>query len=203
MTNNIDQTEQGSAEESQQVEAARNGDRAAFNWLVLRHQAHIYNRCLYLLRDPDSAADASQEAFLSAFVGMPNFKGGYFRAWLTRIATNACIDMLRARGKARKRTQSLDLEIKGAAPLQIADPNPMSDPLKAVLYEEAAAAIGRGLESLVPATRRVLLLVGVRDLSYRKAADLATGGNTTALKSRIHHGRVLLRSYLKQQDMAS
>ena len=49
-----------------------------------------------MLFDPDEAADATQEAFLSAYKAMSRFKGEGFRTWMLRIATNACLDILRS-----------------------------------------------------------------------------------------------------------
>src|SRR6476646_2886974 len=93
-------------DEERQLEAARHGDLDAFNWLVLRYQTRVYNLCYRMLSDPDAAADATQEAFLSAYKAMGRFKGGQFRSWILRIASNACLDMLRS--QKRRPTQSLD-----------------------------------------------------------------------------------------------
>src|SRR3954469_8720073 len=84
-------------EEQRYIDAARRGDLAAFNWLVLRYQARVFNLCLRMLSDPDAAADATQDTFLSAYKAIDRFKGGQFRAWLLRIASNACLDALRSR----------------------------------------------------------------------------------------------------------
>ena len=86
-----DAGEQSGAEE-RNIEAARRGDLAAFNWLVLRYQTRVYNLCYRMLSDPDEAADATQEAFISAYKAIGRFKGGNFRAWVLRIASNACLD---------------------------------------------------------------------------------------------------------------
>src|SRR6266508_6874306 len=84
-------------EEERQLDAARRGDLAAFNWLVLRYQTRVYNLCYRMLSDPDEAADATQEAFLSAYRAIGRFQGGQFRSWVLRIASNACLDILRSR----------------------------------------------------------------------------------------------------------
>src|SRR5215210_4669857 len=94
------------AEEASYLDAARRGDLAAFNWLVLQYQTRVYNLCYRMLSDPDAAADATQEAFLSAYKAIGRFKGEQFRTWLMRIATNGCLDMLRSR--KRRPTTSLD-----------------------------------------------------------------------------------------------
>src|SRR5213080_3599898 len=116
-----------SGDEERHIEAARRGDLAAFNWLVLRYQARVYNLCYRMLSDPDSAADATQEAFLSAYKAIGRFQGGQFRSWVLRIATNVCLDMLRS--QKRRPTQSLDRspigpEDEDVEPLQVPDLDP-------------------------------------------------------------------------------
>src|SRR5438105_14612596 len=115
-------------DEARRIDAARRGDLAAFNWLVLQHQTRVYNLCLRMLGEPDDASDATQEAFLSAYKAMSRFKGEGFRTWILRIATNACLDMLRSR--KRKAAQPLDScgrpddDEDGANPRTIAAPDP-------------------------------------------------------------------------------
>src|SRR5438045_3337344 len=104
MPHEMDRTD--NSEEERYVDAARRGDLAAFNWLVLRYQTRVYNLCYRMLSDPDEAADAAQETFLSAYKAIGRFKGGHFRAWVLRIASNACLDMLRSR--KRRQASSLD-----------------------------------------------------------------------------------------------
>src|SRR3954470_539393 len=114
-------------DEERQLEAARHGALDAFNWLVLRYQTRVYNLCYRMLSDPDAAADAAQETFISAYRAMPRFQGGQFRAWLMRIASNECLDTLRR--LKRHPVQSLDHAAyddgaEDAEPLQVADFDP-------------------------------------------------------------------------------
>ncbi|HET6261234.1 MAG TPA: sigma-70 family RNA polymerase sigma factor [Chloroflexia bacterium] len=191
-----------SREEARRLDAAREGDLSAFNWLVLRYQTRVYNLCLRMLTDPDAAADATQEAFLSAYKAIGRFKGEQFRTWLFRIATNACLDMLRSR--KRKPTQSLysyshDPEDE-AEPLPIADLDPTIDPESSALRAEVAEAIQRGLDSLPDDQRIALVLVDVQGLSYDEAAAI-TGANLGTIKSRINRGRARMRDYLYESGI--
>ncbi len=79
----------GKVVEESLVAAARAGDTASFNRLVLRHQDAVYTLCYRLTGNAEDAADAAQEAFLSAFRHLADFRGGMFRSWLMRIAANA------------------------------------------------------------------------------------------------------------------
>ena len=83
------------ADEKEWIDRASRGDLNAFNQLVLKYQAMVYNHAYVLLSDGDAAEDAAQEAFLHAFQSMSSFRGGSFRAWLLRITTNASYDLLR------------------------------------------------------------------------------------------------------------
>src|ERR671939_1941395 len=95
-------------EERRLVEAAQRGDVESFNTLVRMYEGRVYNLCYRMMGDADSAADAAQNAFLSAFRNLRGFRGGSFRSWMLRIATNTCYDVLRAR--KRRPTVSLDME---------------------------------------------------------------------------------------------
>src|SRR5690242_3173344 len=106
MSHDVGAADNIDAQEQRYINAARRGDLSAFNWLVLRYQARVYNLCYRMLSDPDAAADATQEAFLSAYKAIGRFQGGQFRSWVLRIATNACLDILRR--QKRHPTQSLD-----------------------------------------------------------------------------------------------
>ena len=197
MSELVDEGESGA--EERRIEAARRGDLAAFNWLVLRYQTRVYNLCYRMLSDPDEAADATQEAFLSAYRAIGRFKGGQFRAWVLRIASNACLDVLRSR--KRRPTQSLDWGAPGpgeedAEPLPIADLDPSVDPETQALNAELAWAIQEGLNTLPPDQRIALVLVDVQGLSYEEAAEV-TGSNLGTVKSRINRARSKMRDYLR------
>ena len=88
------------------IRDAQQGDLNAFNSLVLTHQTVAYNLAYRILGDAAPAADATQEAFLSAFRHLRSYRGGSFRAWVLRIVTNASYDELRR--QKRRPAVSLD-----------------------------------------------------------------------------------------------
>src|SRR5919109_3892354 len=131
-------------EELRLIEAARRGEVESFNALVRLYEGRVYNLCYRMLGDADSAADAAQDAFLSAFRNLRSFRGGSFRSWMLRIATNTCYDVLRAR--KRRPTVSLDTESEeddDGSPLQLADSSETPDDF--ALRRELASAIQHGL----------------------------------------------------------
>ena len=92
------------------------------------YEGRAYNLCYRMLGDTESAADATQDTFLAAFRHLRSFRGGSFRSWLLRIATNTCYDALRAR--KRRPTVSLDIDSddeSAHSPLQIADTAELPD----------------------------------------------------------------------------
>src|SRR5690242_21037931 len=70
-------------------------DRSSFEVLAERHRRELHVHCYRMLASFDEAEDAVQETFLKAWRGRSGFDGAQFRAWLYRIATNVCLDMLR------------------------------------------------------------------------------------------------------------
>lgn len=190
-------------EEQRYIDAARRGDLPAFNWLVLRYQTRVYNLCYRMLSDPDAAADAAQDAFLSAYRAIGRFQGGQFRSWVLRIATNACLDVLRS--QKRRPTQSLDRALTGpddedVEPLQVPDLNPSTDPEASVLSAEVIASIQEALAALPDEQRLAIVLVDVQGLSYEEAATI-TGANLGTIKSRINRARARMRDILRDMGV--
>lgn len=186
-------------EELRLVEAARRGEVESFNVLVRLYEGRVYNLCYRMLGDPESAADAAQDSFLSAFRNLRSFRGGSFRSWMLRIATNACYDMLRAR--KRRPAVSLDAESgdeDDSPPLQIADSGEAPDEF--VLRRELASAIERGLTTLPAEQRVILILSDIQGLAYEEIAQIT---NTTlgTVKSRLSRGRARLRDVLKAGEL--
>jgi RNA polymerase sigma-70 factor (ECF subfamily) len=187
-------------EERRLVERAQRGDVDSFNSLVRAYEGRVYNLCYRMLGDPDSAADAAQDAFLSAFRNLRSFRGGSFRSWILRIATNACYDILRQR--QRRPTISLDSdgasEDDEASPLQIADS--AESPTDFAVRKELAAAIQHGLGALPDEQRVILILSDIEGLAYEEIAQI-TNTNLGTVKSRLSRGRARLRDLLRAGEL--
>ena len=85
------------------VESAKAGDTGAFTALVVRYQRKVYAVALGIVKDPDSAWDVAQEAFVRVHKHLPEFKGdSAFATWLFRIATHLAIDSVRKERKSQK-----------------------------------------------------------------------------------------------------
>jgi RNA polymerase sigma factor (sigma-70 family) len=177
------------------IASARRGDARAFNQLVLLHQGMAYNVAYRILGDPDAAADATQDAFLSAFKAMRQFRGGSFKAWVLRIVTNACYDQLRS--KRRRPADSLDdMPVEDDRLEFLRDP--AEQPGEYVERRQLNQVIQGAILRLPPEQRMVLVLSDVQGLNYQEIAE-ATGLSLGTVKSRLSRGRARLRDYLLQQ----
>ena len=170
------------------VRAAAGGDEDAFAQLVALHEKKVYNLALRMCGDPEDAWDAAQEAFLSAWRGLPSFRGeAGFSTWLYRLTSNAAIDLLR-RNKRQRGEASLDDENLGIDAVDRA-PSPQEQAEAA----ELRGAVTAGLFRLSDAHRQALILREVQGLSYEEiAAALAVDMGT--VKSRISLRKILQES---------
>ncbi len=181
-------------DEANLIAASQKGDTAAFNQLVWAYQERAYNLAYRMLGDPDAAADATQDAFLSAYRAIGGFRGGSFRAWILRIVSNACYDQLRR--QQRRPTASLDALYTVAEEYPVA-PSVGNGPENHVLRRELWEIVGVGLQTLPPDQREAVILRDVQGLDYDEIAQV-TRVSLGTVKSRISRGRVRLRDYLRQ-----
>ncbi len=184
-------------DEADLITAAQKGSVDAFNELVLKYQQQVYNLAWRIIGDPALAADVTQEAFISAYQHIGEFRGGAFKSYLLRIVSNRCYDELRRRRRrptiSFEDFKELDEE---ANPLLInGDEGPEE---KAERYE-MAHLIQRGIEELPFDQRLVLLLSDVEGLSYQEIAgimDIPVG----TVKSRLARARGKLRDFLRERE---
>lgn len=183
-------------EEASLIRAAQRGDLDAFNTLVLTYQEMLFNTALRILGDEDLAADATQEAFLSAFRALNAYRGGSFKAWLLRTVTNACYDELRRR--KRRPSQPLepvtDDENEIESPPWLADPS--ASPEEQLNQAELEHAIQHCLEALSPDFRVVVVLADIDGLDYSEVARIVRVPLGT-IKSRLARARLRLRECLQ------
>ncbi|MBN1450317.1 MAG: sigma-70 family RNA polymerase sigma factor [Anaerolineales bacterium] len=179
------------------IHSAQRGDLEAFNQLVLLYQGFLFRIALNILGDEDTAADATQQAFLSAFRNLRAFRGGSLRSWLSRIVVNACYDELRRISRAKNVPLQIynedDEEMEPTS--WLADPNP--SPEARAETNELLDTIQVCLQALPEHYRLVVQLVDVEGLSYEETAavlDIPTG----TIKSRLARARNFLRTSLQR-----
>lgn len=181
-------------QERRWVDAARNGDQAAFEQLVRLYEKRVFALTLRMCSNREDAAEAAQETFLAVWQGLPNFRGeSSFSTWLYRLASNACVDLLRREGRHRAAAgPSLDDE-ENRTDLPDSTPTPHEQAERQELREQVEA----GLRALSPEHRQVLVLRELHQLSYDEIARVLSLDVGT-VKSRINRGRKRLRNFLVQ-----
>lgn len=182
------------ASEMAWINAAQAGDIEAFNALVLRYQDMAFTIAYRMMGDSQRAADATQDAFLTAYRRLETYMGGNFKAWLMKIVTNTCYDALRYE-KRRPATHLDDLTPDGIDDdLPIPDPTPT--PEQYLQASELQRAIQQCIDALNPDQRVVLVMSDVEGYPYQEIADhLNTQLGT--VKSRLSRARASVRQCLQ------
>ncbi|MCB0035845.1 MAG: RNA polymerase sigma factor, partial [Anaerolineales bacterium] len=180
-------------DESYLIAQAKKNDVTAFNTIVLHYQDLAFTVAYRIMGDPDSAADAAQDAFINAYQKLDSFKGGNFKAWLMRIVTNKCYDMLKS--AKYKRESSLDeiTEENESSRLLVGRAN---RPEATQQQEEMFEAIQNCLDNLPDDQRIVAILCDVEGYDYQTAAEIAEASLGT-IKSRLSRARTKLRDCLR------
>ena len=181
------------------VDAARAGDRSAFDRLARRYERLAFHVARTHTGNTDDALDACQDALLKAWRGLDKFEGdgADFRRWLMRIVINACHDITRR--EARRPRIPLETERDGRSmPLPL--PARGRPPVDVAHSAELGRAIRAAVEGLPPDHRDVVLL-DQAGFDYAEMADIL-GIAIGTVKSRLSRARRTLRRALIQRDDA-
>jgi RNA polymerase sigma-70 factor, ECF subfamily len=184
----------GGASDAELLRLHLAGDQEAFGTLFLRHKDRLWAVALRIVCDPDDAADALQEAMISAFRRADNFRGdSAVTTWLHRIVVNASLDLLRRKASRHSVSWSGD-------PDELAVPDPRADAASGGQASRTDAVdtrldVDAALQALPPPQRAALVLVDM--LGYPVAdAAVILGVSEGTVKSRCARGRVRLLPYL-------
>jgi RNA polymerase sigma-70 factor, ECF subfamily len=171
------------------VQAAMEGDQDAFAELVYTYQDAVYNLCYRLLSERTEAEDASQEAFLRAYLNLRRYDPARsFKTWLLTIASNHCIDRLR-----RRRLKWLSIEDDILPNLSLSSDEP--EPEDVSIMNERREAMQTILGKLNPEYRAAVVLRYWYDYSYNEIADILDT-TESAIKSRLFRARQILSEEL-------
>lgn len=175
------------------IAAARQGDQGAFEELVRLYEKRVLALTRRMCKNPEDAAEAAQEAFFAAWQGLRSFRGdSSFSTWLYRLASNACVDLLRREGKRRAAVSLDDEELNLDIPASL--PGPQEEAERRELREQ----IEEGLRELPPEYRAALVLREIQQLRYDEISQ-ALGVDIGTVKSRISRGRKKLRIFLLER----
>ena len=192
------------ARDSELLERARQGDAAAFDMLIRRHDKHLYRIARGVLSDDHEAEDAVQETYIRAFAGLRNFRGAAsLRTWLTRIVLNEAIR------RRRRRPSMVDLDALHAAQERTRRPIHSSaltarerDPERAAAQSQIRKMLEKAIDDLPAAFRIVFVMRDVEETSTADTASLL-GIQEETVKTRLHRARRILRESLGQQLAAA
>jgi RNA polymerase sigma-70 factor (ECF subfamily) len=160
------------------------GDPHAFGELVRRHRDRMWAVAVRTLRDPDEAADALQEAFISAFRAAASFRAeSQVTTWLHRIVVNACLDRIRRR------------QARPTVPLPEAGGQEPSVPRDAVAELQTRMVVQEALHELPDEQRVPIVMVDVEGYSVAETAKMLGIAEGT-VKSRCARGRTKLAKLL-------
>jgi RNA polymerase sigma-70 factor, ECF subfamily len=191
-----------SADDPALVQAARQGDMAAFEELVARHRDRIYARAYSMMRNEDEALDLCQEAWVKGWQRLGQFHGeASFGTWMTRIVINLCLDQLRRQKRQRAESiEEMDQESGGVErQMPVVTVNPTSGLERAELRQR----IDRALGQLSHEHRTVLVLHEFEEMEYKEIAK-TVGVSIGTVMSRLFYARRKLASLLadlKKQDL--
>ncbi|MGI8690374.1 MAG: RNA polymerase sigma factor [Thermomicrobiales bacterium] len=178
------------------VRAAQHGDLDAYNRLVRTYERQAYAVALRLMRRPELAEDATQDAFIQAYRALATFRGGSFRAWLMRIVTNRCYDMLRS--TTRRAADSLDNQMFEVEP-QWSSIAASDDPVGHAIQVELGRLLEGALARLPDDQRLAVVLCDVQGYAYEEAAEIM-GVALGTVKSRLSRARSALRAVVCEQE---
>lgn len=166
------------------VARARGGDTAAFEQLVRRYSGPVYRIALRVLGDTNAAADAAQEAFITAWRRIGEIRAEQaFAAWMYRVVTTRAISAARARRHETGLGEAL------------LPPSRAGDPEQHALAVGLRAALACALGRLTARQRACWVLRELEGLSYDEIADI-TRASPDAVRGRIHRARVRLAEEL-------
>lgn len=178
------------------VQLTQQGDTRGFDELVVRYRDKVFRLAYKILRHEDDAAEALQDAFLSAFRGLKNFKSeSTFSTWLYRVTTNAALMKYRKRREGHISLEQSQSKDDSAQPLELADWSAL--PPEELEDQETWDALSSAVDQL-PEDLRIVFLR--RDWLEESNAEVAEGLHLTvaAVKSRLHRARIQLRDRLSR-----
>ncbi len=184
--------------DSELVKRAQRGNTPAFEELVKRYEQKVYNIAYRMLGNEEDAKDALQDTFLRVFRFIKKFKAeSSFYTWLYRITTNVCLTRLKRKTKKEKYTSSLDESIKVKDEIEREIPDYKYSP--ELLYERhrMQKVLQVAINELPSDYRSVIVLRDLQGLSNKEVSK-ALQLSITAVKSRLHRGRVFLRNRLSK-----
>jgi RNA polymerase sigma-70 factor (ECF subfamily) len=177
------------------VERVQQGDKSAFDVLVVKYQHKVVNLIMRYVKDQAEALDVAQEAFLKAYRALPRFRGdSAFYTWLYRISINTAKNHLVA---ARRRPLDYDLDLQNPEQYDMqARLKDVDTPEGALLSEEIRETVNQAIEHLPEDLRTAIMLRELEGMSYEEIATTMECPVGT-VRSRIFRAREAIDKRLR------
>jgi RNA polymerase sigma factor (sigma-70 family) len=189
---------EGPRSESQLVAAAKKGNRRAFDTLVEGHAEALFWAAFRITKQREDAEDAVQDSMLRAFLHIGDFdERSKFATWLTRIAINSALMILRKKRSVQEVPEDALLEHK-FNPDSLHTIEPALNPEQSCAQAQQEVLLRRGIERLRPAIRIALEIRELQEHSVKETAAIM-GISVPATKARIFHAKRILRKKLNRQ----
>ncbi len=179
------------------IQGLRNGDEAAFKFLVDNYKDRVFNTAIGIVQNAEDAEDVAQEVFIQVFRSIHSFKAeSKLSTWMYRITTTRSLDLLRSR-KSKKRFGFLQrLFGDGNEPLyEIPDFN---HPGVAMDRKENASKLFKAINQLPENQKTAFTLHKLEDLSYQEISDIMQT-SVPAIESLMHRAKQNLRKILEKE----
>jgi RNA polymerase sigma-70 factor (ECF subfamily) len=181
---------------------ARSGHSEAFDALCQPHKRRLLRNTYRITRNREDAEDALQNSFLRAFLHINKFDGrSAFSTWLTRIAINSALMIIRKRRSSRLTDIGISGE-PGADEFEWDVTDHALNPEQSYAQRELENILSSQIHVLRPSIRAAIEMQQLQELSTRETAG-RLGISVAAAKSRLFHGRVALRSAMRQSPRPS
>ncbi len=177
------------------VKRTLQGDKKAFEELVMKYERKIYNYVLKMVADRELAIDIAQDTFLKAYAALdsnnPKFS---FSTWIFRIAHNLVVDYFRK----TSRYEVVPLYIKDEEEeIRLQLEADVKGPDVLFSEKERNEIIKETLEKLPPDLKELIILRHLNELSYNEISEV-TGLSISSVKSKLHKAREMLRRLLER-----
>jgi RNA polymerase sigma factor (sigma-70 family) len=176
---------------------ARSGHSESFDALCQPHTRRLLRNTYRITRNREDAEDALQDSFLRAFFHITKFDGrSAFSTWLTRIAINSALMILRKRRSSRLTDMGIPGAL-GAEELEWDITDHAANPEESFAQREIENILTSEIRALRPTLRTAIEMQQLQEMSTRETAA-RMGISVAAAKSRLFHGRVALRSVMRR-----
>ena len=174
-------------DEQQIIKQILAGDKKAYAHIINEYKNPLYATILRMTRNPQTAQDFVQEAFIKIYEQLPKYNGkGSFKSWLYRVAINFCIDEFRKKSYQIKQAELQDDQLVNE-----------SHPEVIFLKKEQSRQLEKLIATLPELERMILLLRYVNELSYAEIADLLHIP-LSDVRNKLHRAKKKMRNQVQE-----